>query len=94
MGCGGVPATLETRVSRILIAEDDTAVRKFVLRALANAGHDVVAAEDGQQALEALETDQFDLLLSDIVMSELDGIALALKVSKDWPDLPILLMTG
>ena len=64
------------------------------MRALANAGHDVVAAEDGLQALEALETDQFDLLLSDIVMPELDGIALALKLSKDWPDLPILLMTG
>lgn len=81
-------------MSRILIAEDDTAVREVVLRALANAGHDVVAAEDGLQALEALETDQFDLLLSDIVMPELDGIALALKLSKDWPDLPILLMTG
>lgn len=81
-------------MSRILIAEDDTAVREFVLRALANAGHDVVAAEDGLRALEALETDQFDLLLSDIVMPELDGIALALKLSKDWPDLPILLMTG
>ena len=81
-------------MSRILIAEDDTAVREFVLRALANAEHDVVAAEDGLQALEALETDQFDLLLSDIVMPELDGIALALKLSKDWPDLPILLMTG
>ena len=81
-------------MSRILIAEDDTAVREFVLRALANAGHDVVAAEDGLRALEALETDQFDLLLSDIVMPELDGIALALKVSKGWPDLPILPMTG
>lgn len=81
-------------MSRILIAEDDTAVREFVLRALANAGHDVVAAEDRLQALEALETDQFDLLLSDIVMPELDGIALALKLSRDWPDLPILLMTG
>lgn len=81
-------------VSKILIAEDDTAVREFVSRALVNAGHEVITAADGLQALQALESGDFDLLLSDIVMPELDGIALALKVSKDWPDLPILLMTG
>lgn len=81
-------------MSNILIAEDDTAVREFVSRALVNAGHEVVTAADGLQALQELEKGAFDLLLSDIVMPELDGIALALKVSKDWPDLPILLMTG
>ena len=85
---------IRKNVTKILIAEDDTAVREFVSRALVNAGHEVVAAADGLQALEALENDEFDLLLSDIVMPELDGIALALKVSRDWPDLPILLMTG
>ncbi len=81
-------------MSKILIAEDDTAVREFVSRALVNTGHDVTATADGVQALEALEKDTFELLLSDIVMPELDGIALALKVSRDWPDMPILLMTG
>jgi two-component system cell cycle response regulator CpdR len=85
---------IRKNVTKILIAEDDTAVREFASRALVNAGHEVVAAADGLQALEALENDEFDLLLSDIVMPELDGIALALKVSRDWPDLPILLMTG
>ena len=81
-------------MSKVLIAEDDTAVREFVSRALVNACHDVTAAADGVLALEALEKDTFELLLSDIVMPELDGIALALKVSRDWPDMPILLMTG
>jgi CheY-like chemotaxis protein len=81
-------------VSKILIAEDDTAVREFVSRTLVDAGHDVTAMADGVQALEAPEKDTFELLLSDIVMPELDGIALALKVSRDWPDMPILLMTG
>jgi two-component system cell cycle response regulator CpdR len=85
---------IRKNVTKILIAEDDTAVREFVSRALVNAGHEVVAAADGLQALEALENDEFDLLLSDIVMPQLDGIALALKVFRDWPDLPILLMTG
>ena len=85
---------IRKNVTKILIAEDDTAVREFASRALVNAGHEVVAAADGLQALEALENNEFDLLLSDIVMPELDGIALALKVSRGWPDLPVLLMTG
>ena len=81
-------------MANILIAEDDTGVREFVSRALVSNGHDVITVSDGLEALEVLGRRKFDLLLSDIVMPELDGIALALKVSKDWPDLPILLMTG
>ena len=81
-------------MARILIAEDDTAVREFVSRALCHDGHDVMAVSDGQQALNMLEREQFDMVLADIVMPQMDGIALALKLSKDCPDLPILLMTG
>ena len=79
---------------RILIAEDDPAVQHFVMRALTHRGHAVTVVDDGLAALEALRERTFDLLLTDIVMPGLDGIALALKVSKDYPDLPILLMTG
>jgi len=79
---------------RILIAEDDDAVREFVARALALQGHEVTAVVDGGQALEALAGASFDLLLTDIVMPGLDGIALALKVAKERPDMPVLLMTG
>jgi len=81
-------------VARVLIAEDDQAVREFVSRALDQNGHNVTVVSDGQQALNVLEKKEFDILLADIVMPQLDGIALSLKVSKDHPDLPILLMTG
>ena len=83
-------------MAQILLAEDDKAVREFVSRALQRDGHHIVAVNDGQQALNVLdrETETFDMLLADIVMPQLDGIALALKVSKDFPDLRILLMTG
>ncbi len=81
-------------MARILVAEDDRAVQSFVSRALTHKGHEVTAVDDGVQALERLRVDNFDLLITDIVMPELDGIALALKVTKDYPDLPILLMTG
>ena len=81
-------------MARILLAEDDKAVREFVSRALQQDGHEVTAVGDGQQALDALVTGKFDMMLADIVMPQVDGIALALKASKDYPDLPVLLMTG
>ncbi len=81
-------------MARILIAEDDTAVREFVGRALAHAGHDVDTAEDGLQALDRLGEQDYDLLITEIVMPGLDGIALALKVAKEKPDISILMMTG
>jgi DNA-binding response OmpR family regulator len=81
-------------LARILVAEDDPAVGAFVARALAHAGYEVVSVGDGMAALAALEAQSFDLLLSDIVMPGLDGIALALKVTRDHPELRVLLMTG
>ncbi len=81
-------------MARILVAEDEAPVREFVVRALEHAGHEVTSVGDGQRAVETLVTAQFDLLVTDIVMPEMDGITLALKVSKDRPNMPILMMTG
>ncbi len=81
-------------MARILVAEDDQAVQSFVCRALSHKGHDVTAVDDGLLALAALGQAEFDLLITDIVMPGLDGIGLALKVARDWPALPVLLMTG
>lgn len=83
-------------MASILLAEDDDSVRAFVMRALESDGHSVEAAEDGGQAMEILtrERGAFDLLLSDIKMPMMDGIALTLNAARDWPDLKILLMTG
>jgi CheY-like chemotaxis protein len=81
---------------RILIAEDDEPVRALVARALLEDGHDVVTAPDGAAALETLgrENGRFDVLLTDIKMPVMDGIALALAAARDHPDVTILLMTG
>lgn len=83
-------------MARILIAEDEASLREFVQRALGHQGHEVEAVRDGAEALHSLlEADlPFDLLLTDIVMPIMDGIALSLKVAKEYPDLKILLMTG
>jgi DNA-binding response OmpR family regulator len=83
-------------MARILLAEDDDNVRQFVSRALEHAGHEVVMAEDGGIAAEIAESEAgaFDLLLSDIKMPVMDGIALALSVAPRFPNMLIVLMTG
>ena len=81
-------------VPRILVADDERAVRDFVCRALENDGFAVDAAEDGLAALDALANRPYDVLLADIVMPGLDGVELALKATKDYPEIIIILMTG
>jgi two-component system, cell cycle response regulator CpdR len=83
-------------VARILLAEDEEALRAFISRALAQDGHEVIATADGGEALDVLtrEHGRFDLLLTDIRMPVMDGIALALAAARDHPELMILLMTG
>ncbi|MEP0519016.1 MAG: response regulator [Hyphomicrobiales bacterium] len=83
-------------MAKILLTEDDIAVRTFVSRALQLDGHDIVMAEDGEEALNVLTEDEgrFDLLLTDVKMPIMDGIALTHHASKNWPTLPILIMTG
>lgn len=81
---------------RILIADDEDSMRTLVARAIAMDGHDTVTAQDGAEALDILtrEDGAFDLLLTDIQMPIMDGIALALSAARDFPSLTILLMTG
>jgi CheY-like chemotaxis protein len=81
---------------RVLIADDEDSMRTLVARAIAMDGHDTVTAQDGAEALDILmrEDGAFDLLLTDIQMPVMDGIALALAAARDFPRLTILLMTG
>src|SRR5260370_2003450 len=81
---------------RVLIADDEDSMRTLVARAIAMDGHATVTAEDGAEALEILsrEPGAFDLLLTDIQMPVIDGIALALTAARDFPPLTLLFLTG
>lgn len=83
-------------MAKILLTEDDDAVRSFVSRALELDGHQVILAEDGEDGFDKLrEHDgEFDLLLTDIKMPFMDGIELARSAAQFYPDLKILFMTG
>jgi two-component system, cell cycle response regulator CpdR len=83
-------------MARILLAEDDEALRALCERALRMDGHEIATACDGAEALDVIVRDDasFDLLLTDIRMPIMDGIAVALAAARDYPTLTILLMTG
>ncbi len=79
---------------RILLAEDEEAMRTYLARALTNAGYDVVAVDRGTAALPLLNEQRFDLLLSDIVMPEMDGIELAQRCAEVSPETKVMFITG
>jgi CheY-like chemotaxis protein len=83
-------------MARILIAEDDDTLRGLVARALIDDGHDLIVTPDGGVALDMLNqhNGEFDLVLADVKMPVMDGIALALATGRDHPDIKIMLMTG
>ena len=83
-------------MARVLIAEDEEPLRLLTARALRDSGHEVLTAVDGAEALDIItrEGGRFDLLLTDIKMPLMDGIALALSVARDHPSITILLMTA
>jgi two-component system cell cycle response regulator CpdR len=93
IGCARA-ARHETRMIRILLAEDDGSMRGYLARALERAGYNVTPVDCGSQALPLLEAEHFDLLLTDIVMPEMDGIELAQKAAGIAPDMRIMFITG
>jgi len=81
-------------VKRILLAEDDDSMRGFLERALAKAGYEVIAFANGKEAHERLQEEPFTLLLTDIVMPQMDGIELARRASELDPQIKIMFITG
>lgn len=84
----------EEPMIRILLAEDDDVMRQYLARALEKAGYGVVAVDRGTAAVPLIESDHFDLLLTDIVMPEMDGIELAQHAATVAPDMRVMFITG
>ena len=78
----------------ILLAEDDEVMREYLTRALTRSGYRVTAVDRGTAALPLLESERFDLLLTHIVMPEMDGIELAQRAASLVPDLRVMFITG
>ncbi|CAM5776552.1 response regulator [Labrys miyagiensis] len=81
-------------MNKILLAEDDNDMRRFLVRALQNAGHEVSSYDNGLSAYHRLREEPFELLLTDIVMPEMDGIELARRATELDPDIKVMFITG
>ena len=82
-------------MASILLAEDDHAMRTFIKRALEKEGHRVDEAEDGETAFAFLQSgNTYDILLTDIVMPNMDGLELSSKAKKLFPAMPVMFITG
>lgn len=81
-------------MAKIILAEDDDDMRRFLVKALEKAGHHVTAFGEGASAFEEIKQTTFDLLLTDIVMPEMDGIELARRAADLDPHLKIMFITG
>jgi two-component system, cell cycle response regulator CpdR len=82
------------KMAKIILAEDDSDMRRFLVKALQNAGYDVISFDNGLSAYQRLREEPFELLLTDIVMPEMDGIELARRASELDPDIKIMFITG
>ena len=79
---------------RILLAEDDDSMRVYLSRALERSGYHVTAVDRGTAAMPLLQAESWDLLLTDIVMPEMDGIELAQQAATIAPDIRVMFITG
>ena len=89
-----VGMSMSREMTKILLAEDDTDMRRFLVKALQNAGFDVISYDNGLSAYQRLREEPFELLLTDIVMPEMDGIELARRAAELDPDIKIMFITG
>jgi putative nucleotidyltransferase with HDIG domain len=85
----------EMAQSRILVVDDEEPVREIVTSMLVSAGHPCIQAKSGAEALAILQSgEQFELMLSDLMMSELDGIGLLERTKEKYPDMPVIMVTA
>ncbi|WP_180982517.1 cell cycle two-component system response regulator CpdR [Methylocella silvestris] len=88
------PTQSKIQLGKILLAEDDGDMRRFLGKALQNAGYQVAAFDNGLSAYSRLREEPFELLLTDIVMPEMDGIELARRATELDPDIKVMFITG
>ena len=90
----GDSRVMTEQMPKILLAEDDNDMRRFLVKALQNAGYAVTSFDNGLSAYNRLREEPFELLLTDIVMPEMDGIELARRAAELDPDMKIMFITG
>lgn len=81
-------------MARLLLIDDDAEVRAPLATWLQRHGHDVVEAGNGVEGLAHLEKGPFDIVITDIIMPDMEGIETIMRIRKRWPDLPLVAISG
>ena len=81
-------------MAKILFVDDDEAVRYALGKYLRRAGHDVCDAEDGERALALVAQERFDIVITDVIMPNVEGMELITRLSREQPSLPIIAISG
>jgi DNA-binding NtrC family response regulator len=80
--------------SRILVVDDEDALRNILSGELSNSGYDVASASDGDEAISMISNKQFDLVLLDIKMPRVDGFEVLKFIKKNQPSVKVIMLTG
>ncbi|MCK5324236.1 MAG: response regulator [Desulfobulbaceae bacterium] len=80
--------------AKILIVDDDESYCKSIKRSLVFEKYDCVTTKSAKNALKLIEENEFDLLISDVMMPDISGIKLLLEVKERWPDLAVVMISG
>lgn len=83
-----------THSAKILVVDDDPGLLKLLVDTLSSIGYHINGVKNGEEALVALENDQYDLVISDILMPGMDGISLLKFIREKYNDLPVLFISG
>jgi DNA-binding NtrC family response regulator len=79
---------------RILIVDDEPTILNLLNKILVGQGYDATPASNGEKALQLLQTERFDLMISDINMTPINGMELLRKAGADWPDMGVIMLTA
>ncbi len=90
----GLPETISRTAKRILIADDEFLIRWSLSQALSKEGYEVFAVEDGKKAIEVVKAQHFDIIITDLVMPELDGWEVLRVVQQIQPSPRVIIITA
>jgi len=85
---------MKSSLYKVLVVDDEEPIRKLIVTLLSQKGHQCIAVSNGFEALDKIKKNKFDAAVVDIVMPEMDGLALTRELSKNYQTLPLMIMTG
>lgn len=79
---------------RVLIIDDEAIVRVSCKRVLSPEGYDIALTSRGDEAVALLEKEEFDVVITDLMMPDMDGLQVLKIINKRWPDIKVIIITG